>query len=131
MGMYSEQMIGMRKMNQKIKCVLVLVILACSIGCNRYVHIHDRYPVYKTPEKTTLPKLTSEKLAPLDDTTEKQVIKAVRNHFPEYEANERVDVTEAEIMTALKKEYDLGFGECALIAADYGFFFKPVKRKEQ
>ena len=72
-------MIGMRKMNQKIKCVLVLVILACSIGCNRYVHIHDRYPVYKTPEKTTLPKLTSEKLAPLDDTTEKQVIKAVKD----------------------------------------------------
>jgi len=57
----------------------MILVLVCFVGCNRYVHIHDRYPIYKTPEKTILPKLTSEKLAPLDDTTKKQVIKAVKD----------------------------------------------------
>ena len=58
----------------------------------------------------------------------RQVYKAVRNQIPEYEADEKRGATENEIMTALKKEYDLGFGECALIAARWAHMFKESKR---
>lgn len=88
MTMFLVQKTGIREMNKKhivvdllILAAILLIIATCS-GCGpftRYVHIHDRYPVYKTPEKTVLPKLSSEKLAPLDEETREQVTKAVKD----------------------------------------------------
>ena len=54
----------------------------------------------------------------------KMVIRAVKNQISHYEVSEETGATETEIMTALKKEYDLGFGDCALIAAEFAIFFK-------
>lgn len=71
-------------MNSKrnIVAIVFLAIFICS-GCNnpfkRYVHIHDRYPVYSVPEKTNLPQISNEKLSSLDDETKNQIVTAVKD----------------------------------------------------
>ena len=75
------------KILHRLDAILITILFVFSlvalVGCNNpfnnYVHIHDRYPVYDTPEKTVLPKISKEQLEPLDEETKKQVLKAVKD----------------------------------------------------
>ena len=48
-----------------------------------------------------------------DNITTEQIQEAVEKHI------DSEMITENDIAIALKKEYDFGFGDCNLIAADY------------
>lgn len=87
--MFLAQVNGTKKMSPKTRHIIestimiaaIAIMMLCS-GCSpfsRYVHIHDRYPIYDTPEKTTIPQISGKKLLMLDKETREQVITVVRD----------------------------------------------------
>ena len=68
-------------MRKILTVAVVLLILAGSTGCNpfkRYVHIHDRYPVYPLPVEAQIAKISTEELAPLSPEARGKVIDTVK-----------------------------------------------------
>lgn len=63
--------------------VIVFVLLSgggCGNPFNKYVHIHDRYPIYNdVPPRTVIPPIHSDKLNGLDDETRELILKLVKD----------------------------------------------------
>ena len=103
----------MKFKNLTIDIAIILVILLTMILCSgcgnpfrRYVHIHDRYPVYDIPSKAKLPKISKEKLSSLNKETRDQVIGAVKDL--KSEASQLIAILETHNDYAKRKnaEYD-------------------------
>jgi len=57
----------------------MIIILFSFSGCKRYVYIHDRYPVYETPPKSELPKISWAELSELDSEIREKILKSVKD----------------------------------------------------
>lgn len=60
---------------------IISLLFVCS-GCamfNRYIYVHDRYPVYDLPPKANIHIITAEEFKNLDPETKKKIIETVKN----------------------------------------------------
>lgn len=69
-------------MTYLVRTIGIISLLFVCGGCsvfNRYVYIHDRYPIYDLPPKSHIHVITAEEFKNLDPETKKKIIETVKN----------------------------------------------------
>jgi len=96
---------------RKMFLVLTIGMLALN-GCvfDRYIYVHDRYPILNKPDRPQIAKVTSEELAPLNDEVKAKIIKTVKD-LKDYSEDLEIAVDEYNLYATeknleYKEEFD-------------------------